>query len=201
MFFDQRKAHSGAQAADIRHSRLVGRRRLLKLGAVATVGALLHHPLAVKAGRLLEPSRQLNLFNTHTGETLSTEYYSDGRYSREALQAINHILRDFRTGEVKPIDIHLLDLVHTITTKVKSGAPVHIISGYRSPQTNRSLARASNGVASRSLHMDGMAMDLRIPGCDLTALHKVARAMAAGGVGYYQESNFVHIDTGRVRFW
>lgn len=199
MFFEHRDA--GAAAADTRPSQLVERRRLLKLGALATVGTLLHHPLAVQAGRLLVPSRQLTLFNTHTGENLATEYYSDGRYSREALQAINHILRDFRTGEVKDIDIQLLDLVHAITTRIKSGAPVHIISGYRSPQTNRSLARTGNGVAGRSLHMDGMAMDLRIPGCDLTALHKVARAMAAGGVGYYEESNFIHVDTGRVRFW
>lgn len=201
MFFDPREAPAGEQAADNRQSRLVKRRRLLKLGAVTTLATLLHHPLAVQAGRLLLPSRQLSLFNTHTGENLSAEYYSDGRYSRQALQAINHILRDFRTGEVKAIDIRLLDLVHAITTRIKAGAPVHIISGYRSPQTNRFLARTRNGVAGRSLHMDGMAMDLRIPGCDLADLHKVARAMAAGGVGYYQESNFIHVDTGRVRFW
>jgi uncharacterized protein YcbK (DUF882 family) len=138
---------------------------------------------------MLLPSREISLFNTHTGEKLVVEYCTEGEYTCEALQAI------------KSIDPHLLNLLHAITDKIKPGSAIHIISGYRSPATNLALAKKSGDVAKHSLHMDGKAIDFRIPGCDLTTLRQVALTMHSGGVGYYAQSNFVHIDTGRVRFW
>ncbi len=177
------------------------RRRFLKLGAVTTVTSLFTHPLVARASSILLPNREISLFNTHTGEKLSVEYCTAGEYTGEALHEINHILRDFRTGEIKPIDPHLLNLLHAITTKIKPGSQIHIISGYRSPATNLSLTQKSSGVAKYSLHMDGRAIDFRIPGCELSTLRQVAWGMQSGGVGYYAKSNFVHIDTGRVRFW
>ncbi len=206
MVFDRRKnERRHGERREIERStsdrRQVDRRRILKMGAFATVTSLFHHPMVAKASQMLLPNKKISLFNTHTGENLSVEYCVAGEYSQEALKEIDYILRDFRTGEVKDIDPSLLDLVHAITHRTKPGAEVHIISGYRSPATNHSLTQNSNGVAKRSLHMDGKAIDLRIPGCDLRALRKVAWTMQSGGVGYYEKSNFVHIDTGRVRCW
>ena len=180
--------------------RQVDRRQLLKIGAVATVTSLFGHPVVAKASQMLLPNREISLYNTHTGEKLTAEYFTAGKYAEDALQEINHILRDFRTGEVKSIDTELLDLLHDITAKTKPGAQIHIISGFRSPATNQSLTQ-NGGVAKHSLHMDGKAIDLRIPGYDLSTLRKVALSMESGGVGYYEKSNFVHVDTGRVRFW
>lgn len=181
--------------------RQVDRRQLLKLGAIAAVAGLLTHPLMAGASRMVLPSREISLFNINTGEKLSVEYCTEGEYCGEALQEINHILRDFRTGEIKPIDPRLLNLLHAITKKINPGSPIHIISGYRSPATNLALTKKSGGVAKHSLHMEGRAVDIRIPGSDLSTLKKVAMAMQAGGVGYYAKSNFVHVDTGLVRSW
>jgi uncharacterized protein YcbK (DUF882 family) len=206
MFFDRRKGERrNSERQELERGtvdrRQVDRRRLLKLGAFATVTSLFMHPMVARASQMLLPSRKISFFNTHTGEKLSVEYCTAGEYTGEALHEINHILRDFRTGEVKPIDPRLLDLLHAITNKTKQGAEIHIISGYRSPATNLSLTQKSGGVAKHSLHMDGKAIDLRIPGCDLSTVRKVAWGMQSGGVGYYEKSNFVHVDTGRVRFW
>jgi uncharacterized protein YcbK (DUF882 family) len=206
MVFDRRKGkrrHGECRQTERNSAdrRQIDRRCLLKMGAFATVASIFQHPLVSKANQILLPSREISLFNIHTAEKLSVEYCTDGEYADEALQAINHILRDFRTGEIKPIDLRLLNLLHAITNKIKSGSQVHIISGYRSQATNLSLTKKSGNVAKHSLHMDGKAIDLRIPGCDLSTLREVAWGMQSGGVGYYAKSDFVHIDTGRVRFW
>lgn len=205
MFFERRRDEG--RSSELRQierrigRRQVERRRLLQLGACATVSSLLGHPLLAKASQILLPSREISLFNTHTGEKLVAEYCREGEYTGAALHEINHILRDFRTGEIKAIDPGLLNLLHAITTRIKPGAQVHIISAYRSPATNLALAKKSGNVAKHSLHMEGKAIDIRIPGCDLQTVRQVARAMQVGGVGYYGQSNFVHIDTGSVRFW
>ncbi|MEN8258756.1 MAG: DUF882 domain-containing protein [Thermodesulfobacteriota bacterium] len=206
MFFDRRKGerrHSKRRqtARSTAERRQVDRRRFLKLGAFTTVTSLFKHPLVARASQIILPSRDISLFNTHTGEKLSVEYFTGGEYTAEALQEINYILRDFRTGQIKAIDPHLLNLLHAITNKIKPGSQVHIISGYRSPATNLSLTKKSGAVAKHSLHMDGKAIDFRIPGCDLSALRQVAWGMQSGGVGYYAKSNFVHVDTGLVRCW
>ncbi len=179
------------------------RRRFLGLGAVATAAAIVpSRAFASESARARE--RVLSFFNTHTGERLRTAYCCEGRYEPEALKDINYILRDFRANEVKPIDPKLLDLLHELGGTLETDQPFHIISGYRSPHTNamlRSRGGAQSGVASGSLHQVGKAIDVRVPGVKLDHLRAAARALKLGGVGYYPSSNFVHVDTGRVRFW
>ena len=180
------------------------RRRFLGFGAVAAAAAL--SPLGAQASPAPRkaPVRSLSFFNTHTGERLKTTYCCDGKYEPQALRAINHILRDWRVDQVKPIDPQLLDLLHELSGTLEVDTPFHIISGYRSPDTNATLRTkggAHTGVASQSLHMVGKAIDIRVPGVKLDHLRGAARSLKLGGVGYYPSSNFVHVDTGRVRFW
>lgn len=176
------------------------RRLLLKIGAMATVGSFFQHPVF---GAVDHPSpcKTLSLFNIHTQESLDVVYCASGEYVPKALHQINNILRDHRTGQTMPIDPGLLDLLHAISQNISKSSPIHIISGYRSSVTNAMLREKSKGVASRSLHMAGKAADIRIPGCDLKKLRHTAMALQIGGVGYYAESGFVHVDTGRVRYW
>jgi uncharacterized protein YcbK (DUF882 family) len=146
-------------------------------------------------------ARLLSFMNTHTGDTFADAYWEAGDYISDAMAAINHVMRDHRTGEVHAIDPRLLDLLHTLKANVGGGAPFQIISGYRSPATNATLAANSNGVATRSLHMQGRAIDIRVAGVALTQLRDSAVAMQAGGVGFYPGPDFIHVDTGRVRRW
>lgn len=145
--------------------------------------------------------RRLSFHQLHTGEKLDLPYWIEGAYVPEALAQINEILRDFRTSEVQPIDIRLLDLLHSLRGALDSRTPFHVISGYRSPKTNTRLASSGGGVAKRSLHMKGKAIDVRLPGRDLRNLHRTAVRMKRGGVGLYTKSRFVHLDVGRVRYW
>lgn len=147
------------------------------------------------------PERALSFHNLHTGESLNVTYWADGHHLPGALSEVNRILRDFRTDEVWPIDVGLLDLLHRVQQSLETTAPFHIISGYRSPATNKKLRTNSSSVAKRSLHMRGMAIDVRVPGRQLRTLHKAAVAQKSGGVGKYPKSNFVHMDVGRVRYW
>lgn len=146
-------------------------------------------------------ARQLAFVNTHTGDTFSDAYWENGDYVPDAMAAINTVMRDHRSGEVHAIDPRLLDQLHSLSGLVEASAPFQIISGYRSPATNAALHEASSGVATRSLHMDGRAIDIRIRGVELPRLHDAALGMNAGGVGYYEASDFIHVDTGRVRRW
>jgi len=128
-------------------------------------------------------------------------YRRGGRYDRRALQAIDHILRDHRTGEVLPMDTGLLDLLHTLRKKLNTDEPFHVISGYRSLRTNDMLRARGRGVSRGSMHLVGKAVDIRVPGCRLAALRDAALAEKAGGVGFYPGPDFVHVDVGRVRHW
>ena len=177
------------------------RRDFLKLGAVAA-GALIN-PFSALAANDPGPNlfKNLAFYNTHTHERLNICYYRNGKLDAKGLSKINYILRDHRSREVKAIDIRLLDMLHALSLKTKPQAPFHVISGYRSPSTNNKLRKKSTGVASKSLHMYGKAIDIRIPGYSTRQLRNVARKMKTGGVGYYPKSDFVHIDTGRVRYW
>ena len=146
--------------------------------------------------------RSLSLLNTHTGERLKeVVYWEKGDYILDALENLNHVLRDHRTNQVHPIDPMTLDLMAAISRKVGAKQPFEIISGYRSPQTNRSLRNNSNGVAKNSYHMQGKAVDLRLQGVPLKTVRKAALDLRMGGVGYYSKSGFVHIDSGKVRSW
>jgi uncharacterized protein YcbK (DUF882 family) len=168
------------------------------LGSASSLRALAQDGVAMPLD--LAP-RKLALHNLHTGESLQAIYWENGRYVPGAIAAANHVLRDFRTGDQHMMDPALLDLVHRLHGKVGAGAPVQVISGYRSPKTNALLHEHSDGVAKQSLHMQGMAMDVRIEGVALDHLHKAALDIGRGGVGYYPSSNFVHVDVGRVRQW
>lgn len=181
-------------------SSLLGRRRVLHMGlAVAATGALA--PAGAWASLPPSPNRALAFHNTHTNENLTATYWRNGAADPGALTEINHILRDFRTGDVFQMDVKLLDLLSELHRRTGSQRPFQIISGYRSPKTNATLAAESNGVATHSLHMDGKAIDIRLADVPLEKLHATAVAMKLGGVGMYPVSNFVHVDTGRVRYW
>ena len=146
-------------------------------------------------------ARKLSFYNLHTNERLQICYFENGAYCRDGLAKIDHILRDHRSGEIKTIYRPLLDLLFEIRQKIDPAASFHVISGYRSPRTNALLRNRSRGVAGGSLHMQGKAIDIRVPGCPTAKLRKVCMGLQFGGVGYYPKSNFVHVDTGRVRFW
>jgi uncharacterized protein YcbK (DUF882 family) len=145
--------------------------------------------------------RALAVDNIHTGEKIRTVYYEDGQYVPGALQEINYFFRDYRANEIKVIDPRLLDLLHSIHQTLDSSKPFNLISGYRSPATNAMLAARSEGVARHSMHIEGRAADINVPDRQLSILQRVALALQFGGVGYYPQSDFVHVDTGRVRQW
>lgn len=188
------------------------RRHLIKTAGLTAAATALTPRLATASARRPElaaaPSSALPLtpgklafFNTHTGEKLSLVYRERGEYLTDAMAAIDHLLRDHRTDEVAAIDPALLDQLSKLGKLLGANQPFHVISGYRSPKTNAMLAARSGGVAKKSLHMLGQAIDIRLPGRPLTDVRRAALSMQAGGVGYYHRSNFVHLDTGRVRAW
>ncbi len=177
------------------------RREFLGLCALTTAAALSPSTAVAALGRLVDPGKSLSFYNLHTDEYLDVCYRRNGKYDPGALKKINYILRDHRSGDVKPIDAQLLDLLHTISLETRSQSPFHIISGYRSPATNSRLRRKSKGIASKSLHMCGKAIDIRLPGYSTRRLRDVAIAVKGGGVGFYPKADFVHVDVGRVRYW
>ncbi len=148
-----------------------------------------------------EHTRTLKFYNTHIHERVTVMYKKDGHYISEALEKIAYIVRDHRTGEIHPIDVKLLDFLYDLLAEVGNQGEVHIISGYRSPATNQLLRKRSNGVAKSSLHMQGKALDFRLPGTDTKFLRDTAKAMKRGGVGFYKKTDFIQIDTSRVRSW
>lgn len=180
---------------------LITRRGLIKMGLMAAVPMLI--PGVAMAGfRVISKrTRKLSFHNLHTGENLNVVYFEKGKYIPGALEEIDYILRDFRQNEIKPIDPALLDLLAGIHHRLDTREPFDIISGYRSPQTNAMLHANSEGVAVHSLHVEGKAIDICVPGRELVNVRRAALSMLGGGVGYYQRSGFVHVDTGRVRFW
>lgn len=182
-------------------SQRISRRRFLSMGTLTLLSGVaprLCFPSIIPSP---SPKKSLSFFNTHTGESLSTLYWLEGKYLFSALNDINYILRDHRCEKIKPINTRLLDLLYVIQVNLGTQHPFHIISGYRSPKTNALLCMNSKGVAKKSFHMSGKAVDIRLPACPLSDIRKVAMGLKAGGVGYYPRSNFVHIDVGPVRFW
>ena len=174
------------------------RRDLLRIGGAAAVG-LLGWPRRTLAA--LQGARSLSFYAVNTGERLSVDYFARGRYQPDGLQAIDHVLRDHRTDLVYPIDWRLLDILSALRDALDTRAPFHVVSGYRSRETNEARRRVSHGVAEHSYHVTGQAMDFFLPGRDLSEVRLAARGLAAGGVGYYPRSGFVHVDSGPVRAW
>jgi len=176
----------------------LNRRRFLRWGIAAVAAAM---PMPAWAAALGTAKRRLSFVNLHTDETLTALYWANGSYQRNAVKDINHLLRDFRTGDVHAIDLRLLDLLYTLQHRVRSRSPFQVISGYRSPATNAKLAALSGGVAHRSYHMKGMAIDIALTDRTLPALRQAALSLRAGGVGFYPKPGFVHVDVGPVRTW
>ena len=194
MAMDQSKAFSNDRS-------LISRRKFLALGAIAAGTGIFPRQALSYVSDARDGERSLAFYNTHTGERLNLVYWVQGQYLSESLAEINYILRDHRTDQIKSIDQKLLNLLFALRTELNSNQPFHIISGYRSPQTNAFLHTNSSGVAENSLHLIGKAIDIRIPGRPLSVLRNAAIALKAGGVGYYPNSDFVHLDVGRVRYW
>lgn len=145
--------------------------------------------------------KQLSFYHTHTGKKLDVTFSRGGEFIDSALKEVNEFLSDFRTGDIIEIDPHLLDLIYDVRESLGSKGRFEVISAYRSPKTNNMLRGRSSGVARNSQHLLGKAIDVRLPDIELPKLRDAALAQKCGGVGYYAESNFVHIDTGRIRRW
>jgi len=175
------------------------RRSFLKSSVV--IASALGMPALARAATAAPGERTLRLYNTHTGESIKSVFWAEGAFVPESLSEINKLLRDHRNNTIAPIDPALLVLLEKVSAQFGGGQMLHVISGYRSPESNKKLAAASGGVAKHSMHLEGKAIDIRMPGRDLASLHKAAMNAKGGGVGYYPDSQFVHMDTGRPRYW
>jgi uncharacterized protein YcbK (DUF882 family) len=175
----------------------VSRRRFL--GGLASLSALILAPPARALAAREE--RVLSFFHTHTNDRLTLPYFADGAYLPGSLAQLDSFLRDHRTGERHPIDPGLFDLLHELRQATRTKQAFQVISCYRSPTTNARLRSVGGGVASGSLHLQGRAIDVRLADVPSGVLRDAARELSRGGVGYYRRSDFVHVDTGRVRTW
>ncbi len=173
------------------------RRRALRAAAALVAAPLVAVPRHSHAA----PPRTLALRHAHTGESVAVAYAAGDAYVPQALARLAWLLRDFRTGAVHPIDPSLFDQLHAVAAATGSRAAFEVISGYRSPATNAALQRRGRGVATGSLHLQGRAIDVRLDDVPLADLRDAALDLRAGGVGFYPQSRFVHLDTGRVRRW
>jgi len=179
---------------------MMQRRAFLK-SSLLLAAPTLSIPAFAKTAQAVPGERTLRLYNTHTGEKLSTTFWAEGEFIPDAMKDINKVLRDHRNNKVADMDPELMLLLSQLNGKLDNNKELHIISGYRSPESNAKLRSASGGVAKHSLHMEAKAIDIRLPGQDLRMLQKAAMSLKGGGVGYYADSQFVHMDTGRVRYW
>ena len=175
------------------------RRSFLKSSVV--IASALSMPALARAANAAPGERTLRLYNTHTGESIKSVFWAEGKFVPESMEEINKLLRDHRNNTIAQIDPALLLLLEKVSSQFGSDKQLHVISGYRSPESNKKLAEASGGVAKHSMHIEGKAIDIRMPGQDLASLHKAAMNAKGGGVGYYPSSQFVHMDTGRTRYW
>ena len=183
---------------------ILSRRKFLILAssfaAVAASPSMAVSVLSKKRPRFT--SRELSLFNIHTGEDFQGIYWREGGYDEKALARLAYVLRDRRDNRQHPMDRELFDVLHRLQSTVGTKDPYHIICGYRSKQTNDTLHKQKNGVAKNSLHVQGKAIDLRVESIPLKELSNAARSLKAGGVGYYKKSNFVHVDVRpKPAFW
>lgn len=185
----------------------IQRRRLLGLMAGSATLIATYNPATALAkvsaysATKTEGSRQLSFYNTHTREKLSVAFWENGKYNKKNLRKLDKLLRDHRQNELIEMDTGLYEQLWTLQQNLKSNGTFQIISGYRSPKTNARLRKKSSGVAKKSYHMQGRAIDVRLTDIPLSKLRSAAHKMAAGGVGYYPSSDFIHLDTGPVRRW
>ena len=180
---------------------MLNRRGFLRFSLGVGAGLVAAPALARVALPPASGERVLSFYNTHTGEHTRATYWADGEYVASELATLDQLLRDFRSGEVAAMDRRLFDLLYDLQQLTAASGTFQVISGYRSPATNAQLRRHSDGVAQNSLHTRGQAIDIRLAGVELRDLHRAALSLRAGGVGYYANSGFIHVDTGRVRAW
>ena len=178
----------------------ISRRSFLMRAGVAAAGAMLV-PSAQAFTRDLSRERILNFYNPNTEEDLTIACCIDAQYDARIVRRFSYFMRDHHSNKVHYIDPALIDLLYAVSVLTRSHGTFQVISGYRAPETNRMLRRASRRVAEHSLHMEGRAIDIRMSDTDTRTLRKVGLALQRGGVGYYPSANFVHLDTGDVRSW
>jgi uncharacterized protein YcbK (DUF882 family) len=174
------------------------RARATVLARLALAAVLFAGPAA---GVGAAEDRTLSFVHTHTRERITVTYWSDGAYRDAALADLRQFLRDFRTGDSHDMDAALFDILYALKQETGTTEPFQVISAYRSPRSNSMLRSAGRGVAEGSLHMQGRAMDIRLADVKSSRVRDVALELKRGGVGYYAKSDFVHVDTGRVRRW
>ncbi len=174
-----------------------GRRRAIGIGVAAAILSLTRPATA----RLKAPPRRIHLINPHTGENFHDIYHENGAYLPDALRQLNLLLRDHANDKVHAIDPSLIDLLADLERRLGLTQPFHVVSAYRSPETNAAARRRNRNVARNSLHMHGKAADVAVPDLNIEVLRGAAIAMEAGGVGAYPHAKFVHLDVGPVRTW
>jgi len=183
------------------NSAVFSRRSLLGIFAAAAVVAA---PTMSGAFGLLRGAgdiRRVKMYSGRSGETVDAIYWIDGKYIPEVLKEINHFMRDLRADETMKMNAGNLDIIAATHNLLDVREPYMLLSGYRSAATNAALRAQSSGVARNSLHMQGMAADLRLKSRSVSQMARAAEACSAGGVGRYSRSNFVHMDCGPVRHW
>lgn len=173
-------------------------RRTVLLGALASTLVPCGNAIAAATNY---PELSLKLYNLHTTEEVDTVFWADGQYNQQALNDLNHLLRDHRTDQMIDIDVKLFSLLYLINSKLGNSRSISVISGYRSKETNRKLALTNPGVATNSYHTKGQAIDIRISGRETKDIRNAGLQLRVGGVGYYKRSNFTHLDTGPHRRW
>jgi uncharacterized protein YcbK (DUF882 family) len=178
----------------------VSRRSFLLTSTQIILGLGVISVPTISCAKALE-KRSLSFFHTRTQQELTINYGSGKAYDRNALAQINKFLRDYQTGQIHSIDPKLLDILWAVQQEMGRNGVYEVISGYRSPRTNRELRGETSGVARQSLHMKGKAIDIRFSGANIGQIHQCAMAMQSGGVGYYPKAGFVHLDSGDYRTW
>lgn len=186
-------------------TRVTRRSFLTATGALAVAGACLATPARAAVGDIASSSmggelRDLSMYNQNTREHISTVFFNAKGYDRSSLESLTHFMRDHHANATHWIDPRLFTMLYDLQT-IFDKNEIEVISGYRTPETNRMLSRTMPGVAKDSFHMKGQAVDIRIKGVDIGLLHDVAKTLNVGGVGYYPRANFIHIDTGPNRYW
>jgi uncharacterized protein YcbK (DUF882 family) len=178
---------------------LASRRSILSSGIAASFLFLVDPAMAAHR---IAPERHLHLYNPHSGERFRDVYWSRGRYVRQAFHRVDRLMRDNYNGDMHAIDPALLDLLYALQMKTEAGfRPIQVNSGYRSRETNEMLREEGYGAVPDSMHLFGKAADIQIPGVRLDHLHRAAVSLRVGGVGYYPDMDFVHVDTGALRQW
>lgn len=178
------------------NSVMISRRKLLTTGCALVAGAVFFPKVVLARSTLVKKTSEklIHFYNTHTGEFFKGVYWVNGQLIPEAIDDLNHLLRDWRTNEKITINPKLFDMLHKLSTSLETKKPFEIICGYRTSQTNENLRQAKSGIAKRSRHLTGDAIDFRVSGIPLKDLRKAALLEKAGGVGYYPKSGFIHVD-------